>query len=223
MWPVRTLKHSSEPSYLGRSRSRHKRTVVTSKSSYIHGVILSNKAQSVAPRAVNSRERPSKSARLETDSIQLRLPGGQSLSTLEFSVMSNQPPPDTEGDTLQQVIATQYWQMDLSPSYTNEDYRLITVNDGSRECLAVLVTEERFARINRIGNERRRVALKAKLVDAANTDVLVIEMDVEGLENRIEYLKDTKTTEQTFARSYGAAVVKATRRRIPKRYAESRL
>lgn len=76
------------------------------------------------------------------------------------------------------------------------DSRLITVNDGSKECLAMLVTERMIDRISHIRQASLKVAMKKKLVDAAKREMQDIETDIEGTEARIEYWKDGDPVEQ---------------------------
>ena len=86
-------------------------------------------------------------------------------------------------------------QLQQAPSYTDGESRLVTVNDGSKECLAMLVTERMIDRISYIRQQSLTVGMK-KLVDAAKREVLDIEIDIEGIEARIEYLKDDDPAEQ---------------------------
>ena len=60
----------------------------------------------------------------------------------------------------------------------------------------MLVTERMIDRISYIRQQSLKVGMKKKLVDAAKREVLDIEIDIEGIEARIEYLKDDDPAEQ---------------------------
>ena len=60
----------------------------------------------------------------------------------------------------------------------------------------MLVTERMIDRISHIRQLSLKVSMKKKLVDAAKRAVLDIEIDVEGIEARIEYPRDDDPAEQ---------------------------
>ena len=87
-------------------------------------------------------------------------------------------------------------QLQQGPSYIDGESRPVTVNHASKECLAMLVTERMIDRIGHIRQLSLKVSMKKKLVDAAKREVLDIEIDIEGIEARIEYPRVDDPAEQ---------------------------
>ena len=120
---------------------------------------------------------------------------------MQKSLMSRLPvvipqlPLEMEVDGHQHDTAHHFSQPHQAPSYTEGNSCLITVNDGFKDCLALLVTEEMVAALNNLRRENQSVAAKAQLLDAARGEALDIEIDLEGLKAHMEYAKDAEKTQ----------------------------